>query len=172
MNTLSGDLDAAKRRLAEQDAGRVHLESALQEARARMGVLQEELERVRGMDIAQRAAEVERLRAEISELERQREALVGEREEEAARADAALAEKAERAMLALQAQLDGKLAELDEVMARVQAAQERLTQVQAEVVQGERRIVRTEETAMLQEVGVYAYRHPARGRRCLQGPTG
>jgi hypothetical protein len=33
-------------------------------------------------------------------------------------------------------------------------------QVQAQVVQNERQIVKTEETAMLQEVGIYAYRHP------------
>jgi hypothetical protein len=129
VDALTGDLDTAKRQVAEEVFGRTRLESALEQAQSQTAALQEQLVRAQGMDIAERALEVERLRAQISELECGREEHVRQREEDAARAEAALAEKAERATLALQAQLAAKQAESEQIAARVQAAEERLTQV-------------------------------------------
>jgi hypothetical protein len=105
--------------------------------------------------------EVEALRAQLDrlgglsviELEERREALTAEVEEQRSRleqerqeAELQLVRQAEEAQATLRQQLTEAKQEQDDLT-------ERLTQLRAEVTT-------TEETALLQEVGVYEYRHP------------
>ena len=160
METLTSELEAARQRAAEQEAQTARLTAESVAGQAQYAELTGQLARAQGMDWVQRAAEVERLRAQAVQLEQQHAAARSHWEQEATRADALLAAKAERTAEAVSERLTSARTALEQVLARTAEAEQRLAQVQGQVVHGQRQVVVTEETAMLQEAGVYAYRHP------------
>ncbi|UQA95892.1 DUF4041 domain-containing protein [Streptomyces halobius] len=119
---------------------------------AEKAAAEEQVARIQGLDAAQLVAETRRLR---SDHERLRERMAQEeaaRTAGAARHEELLVEKAERASEQLSTQLDEARRQRDAVLHEAELAEQRLLQAQ----QG---IVLTDETAMLQEVGIYEYRH-------------
>ena len=153
-----------RRKFAEADAQNAraeatHLQGQLAEFQAQYTALvtekaavEQELERVRGLDYIQLAAEVDRARSELADLRAQIEqAQAAEMLDAAARHQqlrAALDEtrkRAEHAALEVNVRRDILNREATEAEQRLRVAQ-----------QG---IVMTDDVAMLQEAGVYAYKH-------------
>ncbi|SRR5579884_1264883 len=136
-------------RLAGQNAS---LQAQLAALTAERSALAQELSRVRGLDADQLAQEIERMRAQLTEVRQQIE-----------RDRAAAAEDAARRQKDLEQTLDGvrQQAEREAIAANVRRDAANLEAQQAEIRLREVKaaIVRADESAMLQEVGIYEYRH-------------
>jgi hypothetical protein len=153
-------VEATKHRLAEETSLRSQADASLGQAQARASDLQSQLARAQGMDLAERAAEVERLNEQIADLRRERETLLRQHEQDVRQAAAALAEQGAQAEQHLEAQLEGGRIQLAHLANSTKEAEHRLAQAQEEALRARAQVVVTEDVAMLQEVGVYAYRHP------------
>lgn len=128
------------------------LEVQLAAVTGERSAIAQELSRVRGFDADQLAQEIERMRAQAVEVQQQNE-----------RDRAAAAEDATRRQRELQQTLDQvrQQAEREAVAANARRDAANLEAQQAEnrVRELKKSIVRADETAMLQEVGIYEYRH-------------
>ena len=111
-----------------------------------------ELSRVRGLDADQLAQEVDRMRAQLTEVRRQIEKERSTASEDAARRERELGQTLDKIR---------QEAERDAVAANVRRDAAKLETQQAETRLRELKsaIVRADEAAMLQEVGIYEYRH-------------
>jgi septal ring factor EnvC (AmiA/AmiB activator) len=168
----SGSVFGRRRKQAENEQAqlRVQLEEALAEleaVRAEVAELAAERARLKerladavGMDVTERVAEVKRLRAQIAGLERECRDVEQRRQAGAAQEEAERAERVDRAERELWARLAADRSELEQITAHIREARQRLTQAQSEELEARRQVVSTNETVLLQEVGIYAYRHP------------
>lgn len=106
-------------------------------------------------------AELDRLRSELPSLRNEREQLL--REIEPLRADVAGIRQEQQEAAALRSEVDGlgrRKAQLSEEVAKLQVLSEQSAVARAEYAQLAAQVIETRETAILQEVGVYEYRHP------------
>ncbi|MER7394266.1 DUF4041 domain-containing protein [Streptomyces sp. NPDC000151] len=141
-----GGVFGRRRRQAESDAARLTEQLAGMQAGAAAlhadnEVLRQQLAQVMGLDSAQILAEQQRLR-------RAHEGLL----DDIARSEAVLDSKIEAAADRAEAELTGARQRQAELARDIAAAEARLTQLRQSVVE-------TEENALLQEAGIYEFRH-------------
>ncbi|WP_344447129.1 DUF4041 domain-containing protein, partial [Kitasatospora nipponensis] len=146
----AGNPFGRRRRQAEADAEQVRTENA--RLTAEVESLQAQLTRLWGLDAVQLAAETERLRSVHQRLSEQTALERAAWAADAACQDDLLLEKTERASEQLGSELASARHQRDEALREAEQAERQLRHAR----QG---IVLTEDVAMLQEVGIYAYRH-------------
>jgi hypothetical protein len=154
-----------RRKQAEADAEKARSASALlneqlaelqrqhAELGARAEALEAELNRVRGLDATSLAAEIEGARAELSRIREEA------RQERAAAALEASKFREDLALKITQATVDieRQIAAADQ---RRLAAVQNTGEAELRLAELNRGIAATDDVAMLQEVGIYNYRHP------------
>lgn len=154
-----------RRKQAEADAEKartesVHLQQQLAELerrhaelRARAEASEAELNRVRGLDAAQLSAEIDAARADLAHIRAEGDQARATAELEAARQREEISAQAAKAT----ADIDRQVSEAN--LRRISATQDAAS-AEARLADLKRGIAATDDVAMLQELGIYAYRHP------------
>lgn len=136
-------------RLSEQVAS---LQEQVAALTAERSVLAQELARVRGLGAEELARETDRMRAQLAETRQQIE------QERVAAAEEAARRQRELEQVLDQARLNAER-ERSAADARRAAAEREAQQAETRLRELEAAVVRADEVAMLQEVGIYEYRH-------------
>lgn len=131
----------------------VALQSQYAATQAERAMLTQELARVRGLDAEQIAQETAHARTQLAELHRQIEEARARAADESVRQQQELRQSLDE--IRRQAEQDATSA-----IARRDAAKQAAEHAEARLHSAQTAIVRTDEVAMLQEVGIYDYRHP------------
>lgn len=154
-----------RRKQAEADAGQARAAAALTEARlselqaeyalvtGQAAALRTELDRVRGMDAVQLAAQTEAARGELDRIRAQIE-----QARTAHALDVARGLEEQRALAAQAAAVIEQ--DISAANSRRDTALQLAVDAEAHLAALRRGIAATDDVAMLQEAGIYAYRHP------------
>lgn len=154
----------ARKRLREVTEARAKAAAQKDVLANEVAQLQTRVAELRGKDALSLEAELSRARTELAEARQQLTATNDDAirvRDEARRQAAALDEAAQKNAVALLAQAEGQATALNaDAVQQLQQAQSKLTDLRAHLRHMQDRVVQTEELALLQEAGIYEYRHP------------